>query len=180
MTAKRYSAVAMLLHWAIAIAVIVNWRIAETAHELPEAARGEVMSNHFALGMAILLLTVVRLVWRLINPPPPLGAHLQPWERTLARVTHLVFYILLIGLPLLGWIGMSGYKYAIDMYGLVWPVLPVGFGEETGHEVLEVHATLGTAMLILIVLHVLGALKHTFYDKDGNLFRMLPFGNPRD
>ena len=179
MQAKRYSAVAMILHWAIAIGVIVNWQIAERAHELPEAERGAVMYWHFAFGMLILVLTAMRIAWRLFRKPPPMGNHLQPWERALAKITHAIFYVLLIGLPLMGWIGMSGYKYAIDMFGLVWPVLPVGFGEDTGHEILEVHATLGTAMLFLIVLHVLGALKHTFIDKDGNLFRMLPFGTPR-
>ena len=179
MTKKRYSIIAMLLHWAIAIAVIVNWRIAESAEHLPDAERGAVMANHFALGMLILVLTVLRIIWRLINPPPPKGRHLQPWERLLATITHSAFYVLLISLPLLGWIGMSGYDYAIDMFGVVWPVLPVGFGEERVGQIIDVHATLGTVMLVLIALHILGALKHTFIDKDGNLFRMLPFGSPK-
>jgi len=179
MAGNRYSVVAMLLHWAIAIAVIVNWRIAESAENLPDAERGAVMANHFALGMTILVLTLARLVWRLIHKPPPLNPALKAWEAKAAKVMHVTFYVLLIGLPLMGWIGLSGYGFPIDMYGLTWPVLPVGFGEDTGHEVLEVHATLGTVMLVLIALHILGALKHTFIDKDGNLWRMLPFGTPK-
>ena len=179
MSAKRYSLGAIILHWLIAVAVIVNWRIAESAEHLPEAERGAVMVNHFALGMAILLLTVARIGWRLTHQPPPLNPALKPWEAKLAKVIHVVFYVLLIGLPLMGWIGLSGYGFPIDMYGLTWPVLPVGFGEDTGHEVLEVHATMGSLMVLLIGLHILGSIKHMVIDKDGNLWRMLPFGTPK-
>lgn len=176
----RYSAGAMILHWAIAIGVIANWQIAEKAEHLPEAERGAVMGWHFEVGMTILVLTVLRIVWRLTHPRPPLGAHLKPWERTLAHLVHALFYVLLIALPLLGWIAMAGYKYAIPMFNLFeWPVLPLGFGEDTAHEILEVHANLGTLMLGLIVLHVLGALKHQFWDRDGELWKMLPFGRVR-
>ncbi len=179
MAGNRYSVVAMLLHWAIAIAVIVNWRIAESAEHLPDAERGAVMANHFALGMAILLLSLVRIGWRLIHKPPPLNPALKAWEAKLAKVMHAAFYVLLIGLPLLGWIGISGYDFAINMYGIVWPILPVGFGQETGHELLELHATLATIMLALVALHILGSIKHMVVDKDGNLWRMLPFGTPK-
>jgi cytochrome b561 len=176
----RYSAGAMILHWAIAIAVIANWQIAEKAEHLPEAEAYDVMVWHFQIGMTILVLTVLRIVWRLTHPRPPLGTHLKPWERFLAKAVHALFYVLLIALPLLGWIAMSGYKYAVPMFGLFeWPVLPLGFGEDTGHEILDVHASLGTAMLVLIALHVLGALKHTIFDRDDTLWKMLPFGRVR-
>ena len=179
MPVTRYSWGAMLLHWVIAILVIANWRIAESAENLPDTERGAVMGWHFAFGMLILLLTVARIVWRLTHKRPPLGGHLKAWERILARTVHSLFYILLIAMPLLGWIGMSGYKFPIDMFGITWPVLPTGLNEDTGHEILEVHATLGSVMVLLIGLHVLGALKHHFWDKDGELWKMLPFGRAR-
>ena len=179
MPVTRYSWGAMLLHWVIAILVIANWRIAESAENLPDAERGAVMGWHFAFGMLILLLTVARIVWRLTHKRPPLGGHLKAWERILARTVHSLFYFLLIAMPLLGWIGMSGYKFPIDMFGITWPVLPTGLNEDTGHEILEVHATLGSVMVLLIGLHVLGALKHHFWDKDGELWKMLPFGRAR-
>lgn len=180
MPTSRYSWGAMLLHWAIAILVIANWRIAESAeHIADDTERGAVMGWHFAFGMLILLLTVARIVWRLTHRRPPLGSHLKRWEVLLARGVHAVFYILLVALPLMGWIGMSGYKFPIDMFGITWPVLPTGLDEDTGHEILEVHATLGTVMIYLVGLHILGALKHHFWDKDGELWRMLPFGTPR-
>lgn len=176
----RYSGVAMLLHWLIAIAVIVNWRIAESAENLSQAERGAVMNNHFALGLTILVLTLLRVIWRLVHRPPPLASTLKPWERALARTTHTIFYVLLIGLPLGAWIGLSGFRATIDYWGLfsIAP-LPVGFGKDTGEQILEAHAAGGTFILLLIALHILGALKHTLWDKDGNLWRMLPFGIPK-
>lgn len=177
----KYSKVAMLLHWLIAIAVIVNWQIAERAHDLPQAERGAVMSYHFSLGMTILLLTLLRVIWRLMHRAPPLGAHLKPWERALAKATHALFYVLLIGLPLGGWIGLSGYDSGVPFWGLFeFPALPLGLDQKAGHQILELHATGGTVLLYLAGLHVLGALKHTVIDKDGNLWRMLPFGKARD
>jgi cytochrome b561 len=176
----RYSAVAMTLHWLIAIAVIVNWRIAGSAEHLSRAERGDLMAWHFTVGFTVLLLTVLRIAWRIIHRPPPLAPTIKPWERTLARVTHSVFYILLIALPLGAWIGLSASGGTIDFWGLFTvPALPVGVGKGTGHEILELHATIAMGMIYLIGLHILGALKHTFFDKDGNLFRMLPFGRAK-
>jgi cytochrome b561 len=180
MNQARYSTGAMLLHWAIAIAVIVNWRIAESAEHLPDLERGAVMANHMALGMVILVLTLARLGWRLMKAPPPLASTMKPWERLAARTVHTVFYILLVGLPLGGWLATSFYGVGVKIWGLFTvPRMPVAIDEHIGETIFEAHATAGTVMLVLIALHILGALKHTFIDRDGNLFRMLPFGNPK-
>lgn len=179
---RRYSGVAMLLHWLIAVAVIANWRIAEAAEHAPtQDEAGAIMGNHFALGMTILVLTVLRIVWRLIHRPPPLSAKLAGWEVALAKVTHGLFYLLLIGLPLGGWFAMSSYGRGIDIWGIFeWPALPVAENPDLAGQVFDIHAAGGTAMLALIVLHILGVLKHMFIDKNGNLWRMLPVGQPRD
>ena len=180
MSDRRYSMGAIVLHWLIAIAVIVNWRIAEAAEHAPEAEAGAIMSNHFALGITILVLTVLRLAWRLVKKPPPLASHLAPWEKALARVTHTAFYVLLIGLPLGGWFAMSSFGRGVPIWGLFdLPALPVPNDPATGEAVFEAHAAGGTIMLVLIALHILGSLKHMFVDKDGNLWRMLPFGTPK-
>ena len=135
------------------------------------------MANHFALGMIILVLTVLRVAWRLVHRPPPLAAHLKSWEVALARVTHGIFYILLISLPLMGWVAMSAYGQAIDMFGMFdWPALPIGADPDAAGAVFDIHAVLGKAMILLIGLHLLGVIKHTVFQRDGNLFRMLPFG----
>jgi cytochrome b561 len=176
----RYSTGAIVLHWVIAIAVIVNWRIAEAGEHLPDAERGAVMANHMALGMTILLLTLLRLAWRLTHKPPPLASTLKSWERAAARTVHTIFYILLIGLPLGGWLATSYYGIGVDIWGVMTvPRMPVGVDPDFGHEIYHAHAFGGTVLLALVALHLLGALKHHFLDKDGNLWRMLPWGTPK-
>ncbi len=175
--ARRYSMGAMLFHWVIAVAVIVNWRIAEAAEhaEMPEKAA--IFADHKALGITILLLTLGRLLWRWTHPVPPLPSGLARWEATLARTVHIIFYVLLIGLPLGGWFANSLAGRDIDFFGLFTiPPLPIGASEELGRSIFDLHALGGKIFIYLIGLHILGALKHTFFDRNGGIFRMLPFG----
>jgi cytochrome b561 len=177
---SRYSLGAITLHWAIAVAVLISWRIAESAEHASGAAEDAIMADHMVVGMLILVLTALRLVWRLTHVQPAFSPGLAGSERVLARAVHLVFYVLLIGLPLMGWIGSSMEGKAIDVFGaFTIPGLPVPADRGLGHEIREVHGSLGEIMLYLIVLHVLGALKHHFIDRNGELYRMLPFSTPR-
>lgn len=177
----RYSGVAMVLHWLLAIGVIAQWRIAESAeHAASREAAGEIMSKHFSLGVTLLILVLLRLAWRLVSPNPPLAAHLATWERWLAKITHTLFYVLLIAMPLAGWLAMSRYGEQVDVWGIfTMPRLPVAEDAENAKAIFEVHATSGLVLLIVTAIHILGTLKHTLIDRDGNLFRMLPFGTPK-
>ena len=175
--ARRYSVGAMIFHWLIAVAVIVNWRIAEAAEHAQMPEKGEIFANHKALGILILLLTLGRLAWRWTHPVPPLPSDLAKWEATLARAVHVIFYVLLIGLPLGGWLANSLAGREIDMFGLFTiPPLPVGENAGAAKAIFGLHATGGSIFIYLIALHILGALKHTFFDRNGGIFRMLPFG----
>lgn len=178
---RRYSGVAMLLHWFIAIAVIAQWRIAEAAeHAASEQAGRAIMANHFALGVITLLLVLLRLGWRFVRPNPPLAAHLAGWERALSKTAHTLFYALLIVMPLAGWFALSKYGAPVPVWGLFsLPPLPVAPDPDGARAIFGVHATAGKILLGLTVLHILGTLKHTLIDRDGNLFRMLPFGTPK-
>lgn len=174
---RRYSGVAMAFHWIIAILVIMNWQIVEQADKLSGPVAGEVWNYHKAWGITILALTLCRIVWKLAHPGPPFPAHHQPWERALARIVHATFYVLLLGLPLAGWIANSLNGRTIDFFGLITvPALPVGSNQDLGGQIFDVHAATGTILLLLIALHVLGVVKHMVFDRDGELFRMLPFG----
>lgn len=180
MEAPRYSLTAMTLHWLITVGVIVNWRIAEAAEHAPEAEAPEIMAPHFSIGVTLLTLALLRLAWRLVHPNPPLAAHLQPWERILSRTVHTLFYVLLIVMPLAGWVAMSSMGYGVPVWGLFeLPPLPVSQSQERAELIFEIHATAGMVMVVLIAIHLLGTLKHTFLDRDGNIFRMLPFGQPK-
>lgn len=175
--ARRYSLGAMIFHWTIAIAVIVNWRLAEAAEHAEMPAKAEIFADHKALGITILLLTIGRLAWRWTHPTPPLPADIKPWEAALARTVHTVFYVLLIGLPLGAWLANSMTGRTIDFFGLLTiPPLPIGENEALGGAIFDAHALGGTIFIYLIGLHILGALKHTFFDRNGGIFRMLPFG----
>ena len=171
----RYSTGAIILHWLIAIAVIVNWRLAEAAEHLEGPAAAAYMNPHKALGITVLVLTAIRIAWRLMNPPPPMDPNYATWERMLAKTVHAIFYILLISIPLLGWIATSSFGRGIDMFGVFELfALPVANDPEAGKWVIGIHKVLWTPMMILIILHVLGALKHQFIDKNGELGRMIP------
>jgi cytochrome b561 len=180
LASPRYSPAAMMLHWLIAIAVIANWRIAESAEHASKAEAREIMATHMALGITIFVLAILRLAVRQIQKPLPLASHLIKWEVVLARVTHGLFYVLLLGLPILGWVAMSAYGGSINMFGWFnWPALPVSQSKETAEMIFEIHHTLGGIMVLLIGLHILAVLKRTLFDRDGNIFRMLPFGQPK-
>lgn len=176
-TQARYSVGAMIFHWVIAIAVIVNWRITEAAEHLSRAEKVPLMDNHKALGITILVLTLGRLLWRLTHPVPPLPSKLANWERFLARSVHVIFYVLLIGLPIGGWLAVSFFGKGVEIFGLFsLPAIPVGENADAGKTIIGFHKTAGGIFIYLIALHILGALKHTFFDKTGVLWRMLPFG----
>ncbi|MDP1961297.1 MAG: cytochrome b [Reyranella sp.] len=187
MTQARYSTVAIILHWAIAALLIWNVGLAWYANELEGAAKIGPLQLHKPIGITILLLTLVRIGWRFAKAPPPLSAHLKTWEKHLAKVVHVLFYVVLLALPLTGWAMVSASKlitvFPIDMFGLFhWPAisalsnLPTTELKET-HELFEdAHHLLAKVIIYgLIPLHVLGALKHQFLDKDNELARMIPF-----
>ena len=174
---SKYSTGAMLFHWLIAVLVIVNWRIVEAAEHASEADEMALIGNHKAIGITILVLTLGRLAWRLMHKVPPLPESMANWERILSRTVHVIFYVLLIGLPLGGWLAGSFAGRDISYFGaFTIPGLPVGQNVDMAKSIIGLHKTGGEIMIYLIALHILGALKHTFIDKDGGITRMLPWG----
>ena len=174
----KYSGFAMLLHWLVAALVIAQWLIRVFAEDAPTKAEGgAIMANHFALGVVIFALVAVRLVWRQVNPPPPENPNHAGWERTLSRIVYFSFYALLLVMPIAGWIALSSFGEPISVFGLFQlPALPVPNNPALGEQIFELHGASGIALLVLAAFHSLAALKHTLLEKDGTLFRMLPFG----
>ncbi len=178
--AHRYSRVAIGLHWLIALAIIGNLVGGLTLDLFLDSAdpamKAQGLINiglHKSMGLTIIVLTLVRIGWRLANPPPPLPAHMTGLERVLARVTHGGFYALMLVLPLSGWALVSTGRAPISRFGLFdVPHLPVVasqrglFGE--GHELL------GWTMIAMLALHMLAASKHHVLDRDDVLASMLP------
>lgn len=176
-TTARYSKGAMIFHWLIAIAVIVNWRLAEAGEHAADADKAFFWGYHKTVGITILLLTLGRVAWRLTHKVPAMSDLIPRWQQILARTTHVIFYLMLIGLPLGGWLTISYFGSSIDFWGLFTiPGLPVGQNVDTGKTIGGLHGTGAEIMLYLIALHIVGALKHTFVDKVNGIGRMLPFG----
>jgi cytochrome b561 len=187
MTQARYSTVAVILHWLIAALLVWIVLLGWEASDVQGSAKIAPLQLHKPLGITVLLLTLARLGWRLTHRPPAISPHLKPWERRLARVVHWGFYVILLALPLSGWAMVSASKlitvFPIDMFGLFnWPALsfltnlPADQMKST-HDLLEDAHHLMAKIVVygLVPLHVLGALKHQFIDKDNELARMIPF-----
>jgi cytochrome b561 len=175
MTAK-YSKVAILFHWLIAALVFANYYLASMAEDLPRAAQGAYMSPHKAIGVSILLLSLLRLFWRLGHKPPPLPDTIPGWQVGLGKFVHFLFYFLIIAVPLSGWLMASAHPKAppVDFFGLFNVTMPIGKDEGLAGIGYEVHEILTKPLFVLILLHIVGALKHQFADRLPFIQRMWP------
>ena len=180
----RYGSVSIGFHWLIAALVICNLAIGLYMTSLPHHDPSAPMwvMIHKSTGLSILVLSVLWLVWRLMNPWRPLPLDLSPALRAAARMTHVLFYILIIGIPLAGWamVSASRHNAPIIWYGLFeWPKmgflasLPMDQKKVVGHNLGEVHEVLAYLAIALIVLHVAAALYHHFIRRDRVLRRMV-------
>ena len=175
-TPTRYSAVAQGFHWLIAALIILQFTLGWTAGELPLGARKLARLDwHKSFGMTILMLAVLRLLWRLFNRAPELPPGMSTMEKKLARLTHVLFYVLLFVMPLTGWIMSSAKNYSVSWFHqFTWPNL-IGPNERAFDILRTTHDTLSWLLFALALLHILAAFKHHFWNKDDVLKRMLPF-----
>ena len=176
-TASRYSTVAIVLHWLIFALIIANVFVGGWMEDAEGPAKFEQFQMHKSLGLTVLALSLARLVWRLTHPAPPLPADMALWERALARTTQALFYVLMIGIPLLGWAAVSaGGAPEAPLFGVLpGPNLPIAQDEPLSHALGDAHKAAVKSFYVLLALHVAGALKHQFIDRDDVMARMLPF-----
>ncbi len=192
-TSERYSTIAIALHWLIALAIILQlasglWMVDALDEQATQMRAFQVYQWHKSLGLTVLILSLLRLLWRLTHRAPGLPPGMTAWERLAAKGTHVLFYVLMIGLPLTGWIVVSASKLGLPTlyWGLFqWPHLPLcGMAAEAKaaleENVGEVHALLAYTTIGLLVLHVGAALKHHLVNRDDGLARMLPLLRRRD
>jgi cytochrome b561 len=178
--AVRYKSIVVWIHWITAALVVVQVCLGFGFHRFAERGtpeRMELFAWHKTIGALILILALIRLGVRLMNPPPPYPANFPKWERLLAVWNHRIFYVLLIALPLTGLTAASGR--AVDgrvpiLFGLSLPAIP-GIPEENGFG--DVHVALVFTTLALLVLHVGAALWNQFRPDSNVADRMPPFRN---
>ena len=171
---QRYDGVAIALHWLIVALVAVQFT---TKAITAEGARQDALDAwHLAVGPTILLLMLIRLVWRLTHVPPPPPADLSAPLRLLSRATHWLFYALLIVAPVLGWVSASAFRAQPTLLGLAKLPMIAPESKSLAESWGAVHGALAWAILALIALHISGALYHLLAKDDGVAARMLPFG----
>ena len=171
---NRYSTVSLTLHWLTA-ALVLGQILLINAADAEGSNRALWMMLHKSGGMSILALTLFRIGWRIANPAIALPSAMPRWEKVFARATHVLFYVVLLALPLTGWLAGSAVGRSFQFYGLFdVPLLPVGGGRDAAKALMAVHETLPKLLYALLALHVLGALKHQFVDRDNVLHRMIP------
>ncbi len=175
-TTARWGSIAQSLHWIIVALVITQFVLASIAGDLPLGLQKLAMlARHKSVGITILALVVIRVIWRWSNPTPALPDTLKPYERMLARVTHVGLYALLFAMPITGWLMSSARNFPVSWWGLVQLpdfVKPDKALYELMH---DIHGLLAWILLATALLHAAAALKHHFVLKDDVLRRMLPF-----
>lgn len=181
----RYGIVAQCLHWMVAALIVVQFLLMPIPEELPPGIHVDppfgldqlrLLQLHKSFGMTVLLLMVVRALWRSGNAPPDLPRTVKPAARFLARATHIAFYVILIAMPLSGWMMTCSNGASTSWFGFWTLWSPIGPNEWAFGLLRAMHGMLSRILFVLALLHVGTALKHHFCDKDGVLFRMLPFG----
>lgn len=172
----RYGWVAQSFHWIIAALIVTQFTLGWMADDLPVGLHKlALLARHKSIGMTVLMLAILRLIWRLMNRPPALPSGMTAVERVLARATHAAFYVLLFAMPLTGWLMSSAKNFSVSWFGLfTWPDL-IGKNEQAFELLRGTHDALSFVLFAIAVLHIIAALKHHFWNKDDVLLRMLPF-----
>ncbi len=179
----RYTRVAAVLHWGVAVLIVANVALALVAESLPDDFIRPAIDLHKSVGLTVLGLVLLRILWRIAHPPPLLPAKYGRLERLGAHAAHLVLYGLILVLPISGWLHDSAFKFAAaHPLRLFWVVpwfriaavqnLDPVTKEAVHDQFYALHAWSAYALYALLALHILGALKHQWIDGEAELQRM--------
>lgn len=176
---ERYTATAIALHWVVAALIAGAFAIGLIAVELAVSPQKlKLYSWHKWIGVSIALLALVRITWRLWHPAPALPSGMRRWEQHVATGTHVLLYMLLLAVPVTGWLMSSASGFPVVYFGVL-PLPDLVAKDKALADTLKlVHYALNKTLLVLVVLHVAAALKHHVLDHDDVLTRMLPFLKP--
>lgn len=170
-----YGGVAKSLHWLIVALLIAQYTVAWTMPDInPHTPITTLVDLHFSIGVTILVVALVRLLWRWGHPVPLVSDNVPAWQDMIARATHALLYLLIFVLPILGWVDACFRGLPIHFFGIatIPPLLPPErqLAGRTG----DIHTLTSYVLLGVVGLHVLAALYHHFWLRDRVFFRMLP------
>jgi len=173
-SAETWGAVARGLHWLIAALILVQFIIGSIAEEMKlTPAKLDLFVWHKSIGVTVLVLALLRLLWRLGNPPPEPPVGMAGMERRLAAAAHWVLYALIFAVPLSGWWVSDASRVPFKAYFLVPMPDFIATDRALQEAAAEVHEVLTMTLLVVVILHVAAALRHHFLLHDDVLRRML-------
>jgi cytochrome b561 len=177
---QRYSGVAIALHWLVALLIFGSFVVGMYMVQLQLSPwKLKVYSWHKWTGVTILILVAVRLAWRLTHRPPALPEATPVWQRHAAAVAHAMLYLLMLAVPISGWVMSSAGGFPVVYFGVLQLPDLVEKDKEFFELMKSVHYALNKALLALVVLHIAAAVKHHYVDRDDALARMVPHLEPR-
>ncbi|WP_296643244.1 cytochrome b [Thiobacillus sp. 65-1402] len=172
-SAMRYSTPAIVLHWLVALLIFVAFPLGVYMHELPlSPGKLKLYSYHKWIGITLLMLVALRVTWRLTHTPPPLPADMAAWQRRASQAVHGLLYLLMIAIPLSGWLMSSAKGFPTVWFGVLPLPDLVEKNRELGDFLAGVHQALNFTLLALVIMHVGAALQHHFIERRPFLQRM--------
>jgi len=174
---RQFAAFSRLLHWVMAVMVLTMLCIG-VAMVASLANYHVLVSIHRPLGIAILILVVIRFVNRVVNPPPPFPATMSRMERLAATASELAMYGLMFVLPLVGWAMLSAARYPIVLYGSVHLPFILPHSAMLYAVLRKAHTVLAYLFFLTIIAHFAAILFHTLVVRDGIFMRMAPWNSP--
>lgn len=170
-----YSAFDKLLHWLMAIMIVALWVVGTIMTDMPKGPdKFALYGNHKAVGFLVLVLAVIRVVWRHRAPAPPLPESMPAPQRVTARIAHILLYVLMLAMPISGMVMSGAGGHPIDLFGLATLMPPVPESEALAGLAHQAHGALAWLLAVVVALHFLAALRHHFIAKNDVLRRMLP------
>ena len=172
---QRWGWVAQFLHWSIALMIIGLAFVGLTMDDLPNSPdKLKIYALHKSTGLTVLVLVVLRLIWRFVDPRPPYPPTIPAWQRKASDLTHGLLYVAMIAQPLSGWLYNSASNFPLRWFGLFSVPALSGPDKELKSFAHEVHETGFYLLAALVLLHIAAALKHHFVDHDATMARMIP------
>ncbi|MEQ5840983.1 cytochrome b [Paraburkholderia acidicola] len=174
---ESYTRTAIAFHWLIALLIVCGFALGWVMTDIPgfTPTKLRYFSWHKWIGVTVFALAVLRILWRATHAAPPLSRETPLWQRGAAHAVHGLLYVLMVAIPVSGYLYSSAANVPVVYLGLV--PLPRLIAPDPALKVLlkTVHITLNYGLLALVVMHVAAALKHQWLDRDGLLSRMIPF-----
>ncbi|GGI77019.1 cytochrome b [Legionella impletisoli] len=170
----QYSSGSKFFHWLIAIMVTFMLCFGFFLDDLPKAIQPFAYMMHKSFGLTVLMLMVLRVIWIVKSGKPSLPNTVPFWEKAFSRIVQYSFYVLLFAMPLSGWIMSAAADKTPVFFGLFKAPLPIAPNQALAKFMNQSHGVIAWVLIGLLVLHVAGAVKHYFWDKDRVLQSMLP------